>query len=39
MRTFFPAILLLSATSLLAQDNGPSRAFDYDAKAPLDMRL
>jgi len=38
MRTFFPAILLLSATSLLAQDNGPSRAFDYDAKAPLDIQ-
>ena len=38
MRTFFPAILLLSATSLLAQDNGPSRAFEYDSKAPLDIQ-
>jgi len=38
MRTFFPAILFLSATSLLAQDNGPSRAFDYDSKASLDIQ-
>ena len=38
MRSFFPAILLLSATSLLAQDNGPSSAFDYDSKAPLDIQ-
>jgi dienelactone hydrolase len=38
MRTFLGAILFLSATSLLAQDTGPSRAFDYDAKAPLDIR-
>jgi dienelactone hydrolase len=38
MRTFFTAILLLSATSLLAQDTGPSHAFDYDPKAPLDIQ-
>jgi dienelactone hydrolase len=29
-------ILLLSATSLVGQDN--NRAFDYDSKAPLDIR-
>jgi dienelactone hydrolase len=38
MRTFFTAILFLSATSLLAQDTGPSHAFDYDPKAPLDIQ-
>src|SRR5216684_3726798 len=38
MRTFFTAILFLSATSLLAQDSGPSHAFDYDPKAPLDIQ-
>jgi dienelactone hydrolase len=38
MRTFFAAIVFLSATSLLAQDTSPSRAFDYDAKAPLDIQ-
>src|SRR6267143_4582834 len=38
MRTSFLTILLLSATTLLAQDNGPSRAFDYDSKAPLDIQ-
>jgi dienelactone hydrolase len=38
MRTFFITILFLSATPLLAQDTGPSRAFDYDAKAPLDIQ-
>ena len=36
MRTFFPVILLLSATSLVGQDN--NRAFDYDSKASLDIR-
>jgi dienelactone hydrolase len=38
MRTLFTAILFLSATSLLAQDTGPSHAFDYDAKAPLEIQ-
>ncbi|HEV1994943.1 MAG TPA: hypothetical protein VGR03_11480 [Candidatus Acidoferrum sp.] len=38
MRTFFTAIVFLSVTSLLAQDTRPSRAFDYDAKAPLDIQ-
>jgi dienelactone hydrolase len=38
MRIFVGAILLLSATSLLAQDAPPTRAFDYDAKAPLDIQ-
>src|SRR5260370_3903285 len=38
MRTSFVTILLLSATTLLAQDNGPSSAFDYDSKAPLDIQ-
>jgi dienelactone hydrolase len=38
MRTFFITVLFLSATPLLAQDTGPSRAFDYDAKAPLDIQ-
>lgn len=38
MRIFLAAILLLSATSLLAQDAAPSHAFDYDSKAPLDIQ-
>jgi dienelactone hydrolase len=38
MRSFIAAILFLSATSLLAQDTSPSRAFDYDSKAPLDIQ-
>jgi dienelactone hydrolase len=38
MREFFTAILFLSATALLAQDTGPSHAFDYDLKAPLDIQ-
>ncbi len=38
MRTSFVTILLLSATTLLAQDNGPSSAFDYDSKASLDIQ-
>jgi dienelactone hydrolase len=38
MREFFTAILFLSATALLAQDTGPSHAFDYDPKAPLDIQ-
>jgi dienelactone hydrolase len=38
MRIFLAAILLLSATSLLAQDAAPPRAFDYDPKAPLDIQ-
>lgn len=38
MRAFITAILFLSATSLLAQDTGPSQAFDYDPKAPLDIQ-
>ncbi len=38
MRSFIVAILFLSATSLLAQDARPSRAFDYNPKAPLDIQ-
>jgi len=38
MRTFCTAILFLSATPLLAQNTGPSHAFDYDSKAPLDIQ-
>jgi dienelactone hydrolase len=38
VRTFLTAILFLCATSLLAQDTGPSHAFDYDPKAPLDIQ-
>ena len=38
MRTFVPAVLFLSATSLLAQDIRPSQAFDYDPKTPLDIQ-
>jgi dienelactone hydrolase len=38
MRSAFVAMLLLSPTSLLAQANGSSRAFDYDSKAPLDIQ-
>jgi dienelactone hydrolase len=38
MRTFITAILFLSATSLLAQSAGPSHAFDYDPKSPLDIQ-
>ena len=38
MRTLIAAILFLSATSLLAQDVGPSQAFDYDSKALLDIQ-
>ena len=38
MRSFVVAIFFLSATSLLAQNASPSHAFDYDPKAPLDIR-
>jgi dienelactone hydrolase len=38
MRSLFTAILFLSAMSLLAQDTGPSRALDYDSKAPLNIQ-
>lgn len=38
MRTLLTAILLLSSTFLLAQGTGPSHAFDYDSKAPLDIQ-
>jgi dienelactone hydrolase len=38
MRILPAAVLLLSATSLLAQDTGKPHAFDYDAKAPLDIQ-
>jgi len=38
MRVFIRAILFLCATSLLAQEGGPSHAFDYDSKAPLDIQ-
>jgi dienelactone hydrolase len=38
MRIFAAAVLFLSATPLLAQDTSPSHAFDYDSKAPLDIR-
>jgi dienelactone hydrolase len=38
MRTLITAILFLSATSLLAQDVGPFRAFEYDPKAPLNIQ-
>ena len=38
MRTLVTATLLLSATSLLAQDASPSHAFDYDSKASLNVQ-
>jgi dienelactone hydrolase len=38
MRTFLTAVLFLCATPLLAQNTDPSRAFDYDPKAPLDIQ-
>jgi dienelactone hydrolase len=38
MRSFVAAILFLSATSLLAQDAGPSHAFDHDSKSPLNIQ-
>ena len=38
MRAFVTAILFLSTTFLLAQDTGPSHAFDYDPKEPLDIQ-
>ena len=38
MRSAFLAILLLSATSLLVQDSGTSRAFEYDSKTPLHIQ-
>jgi dienelactone hydrolase len=38
MRGFIATILFFAATSLLAQDTGPSREFDYDSKAPLDIQ-
>jgi dienelactone hydrolase len=38
MRKFAAAILFLSATPLFALDVSPSHAFDYDAKAPLNIQ-
>jgi dienelactone hydrolase len=38
MKSLAAVILFLSATSLLAQDASPAHAFDYDAKAPLDIQ-
>lgn len=38
MRICVGTILLLSATSLFAQDAVPTRALDYDSKAPLDIQ-
>jgi dienelactone hydrolase len=38
MRTFVTATLFLCTASLLAQDAGPSRAFDYDSKSPLNIQ-
>src|ERR1700730_16548035 len=38
MRSSATAVLFLSATSLLAQDPRPSRALEYDPKAPLDIQ-
>jgi dienelactone hydrolase len=37
VRCLVAAIFFLSATSLPAQDATPSRAFDYDSKAPLNI--
>ena len=38
MRTSLAAVLFLFATNLLAQENSPSHAFDYDSKAPLNLQ-
>jgi dienelactone hydrolase len=38
MRIFAAAVLFLYATCLSAQNASPSQAFDYDAKAPLDIQ-
>ena len=38
MRTFLAAILFLAASAASGQEAPPPRAFDYDAKAPLDIR-
>lgn len=38
MRTLLAAVLLLSATSLLAQENSPPHAFGYDSKTPLNLQ-
>jgi cephalosporin-C deacetylase-like acetyl esterase len=38
MRSFVAAVLFLSATALLVQNANHSHAFDYDAKAPLDLQ-
>lgn len=38
MRILLTTVLFLSAISLCAQETGPSHAFDYDSKAPLDIQ-
>jgi len=38
MRTFAPFAFVLLASTLPAQEIQPSRAFDYDQNAPLDIR-
>jgi dienelactone hydrolase len=38
MRTFAPLAFILLASTLSAQEIEPSRAFDYDQKAPLDIQ-
>jgi dienelactone hydrolase len=38
VRTFLTAFFFLFATPLLAQDTAPAHAFDYDAKASLDIQ-
>lgn len=38
MRVFFAAILFLAASAARGQDAASLHAFDYDAKAPLDIR-
>jgi hypothetical protein len=38
MRTFAPLAFILLASTLSAQEIQPSRAFDYDQNAPLDIQ-
>lgn len=38
MGAFLPTILFLAASAVSGQDAPPPRAFDYDPKAPLDIR-
>jgi len=38
VRMFFAAIILLTASSQLAQGSNNTHAFDYDQKAPLDIQ-